>query len=221
MSTQPSPELVSLISAGPFGAAVAHHLSNLRKDVSETPWAEGPIQPAMARVTILAAWRPLPLLCEQLDELSFQWQRPFVPVMTESAVLRIGPVVVPGRGPCWHCWEQRSRQHSKWPAAEQDLREYYAANPQAGPRGYLEPFAVIAAARAAQIIEELDSSQEVPGYIWQIDMMTREIITSVVAGVHDCPRCGLHRSLPELGYEKMERELAYLWESGMRAGRGK
>ncbi len=220
MNTHALPELVSVISAGPFGTAIAHHLRNLREDVSETPLIEEQaIQPAMARVTIIAAWRPLSLLCERLDELSFQWQRPFVPVVAESVVLRIGPVVIPGRGPCWHCWAQRLQQHSKWPAAEQDLRQHYAANPKTGPQGYLEPFAMMAAARAAQIIEQLDSSQAVPGYIWQIDVMTREITTSVVTGVHDCPRCGLHRSLPELGYDKMKRELAYLWESGMPPGR--
>lgn len=209
---QTAPEGVHLLSVGAFGIAVARYLKAFRRDLWETVVTdESTVQPKIAHVTVVAAWRPVPKLCELVDELSFEWQRPFIPVMVESAALRLGPVVIPGRGACWHCWTARSRQHSELAPAQLALLQHYTSNPEAGPQGYLEPFAMMAAARIAQIIEELDSSAAIPGYVWQIDMMTRAINTSMVVGVHGCPRCGIDRLARELGFAEMQRELSYLW----------
>src|SRR6267154_3990380 len=136
MTTQPSPEIVSLLHAGPFGCATARHLKTFRTDVYETPVTEElAVQPTISRVTVVAAWQPVVQLCERLDELSFRWRRPFITVTMESAMLRVGPTVIPGLGPCWHCWMQRSRQHSDWTAAQSALQQHYASNPHSGPQG--------------------------------------------------------------------------------------
>lgn len=206
------PESVHLLSVGPFAKAVAGWLKTFRHDVIETALTdEHAVQPGIARITVVAAWRPVSGLCELLDTLSFEWQRPFVPLIVESSILRMGPVVMPGRGACWQCWQQRARQHSEWALAQSALLQHYASAPQAGPQGFLEPFAVMAATRIAQVIEDLDSQSAMPGFIWQIDMLSRAITTAVAIGIHDCPRCGLHQPLAELSFAAMQRDLAHLW----------
>ncbi|MGH9898091.1 MAG: TOMM precursor leader peptide-binding protein [Pyrinomonadaceae bacterium] len=216
-------EPVHLLSVGTFGRVVADYLRMFREDISETAAEDYKLLLSetrktwpIARITVIAAWRPVLELCELLDDFSHEWQRPFVPLVLDAKALRLGPVVIPGRGSCWHCWSRRLNQHSAWTNAEAALLQHYKSNPDSGPRGYLEPFAMMAATRIAHIIDALDSSQAMPGHIWQIDMMTREITTSTVVGIHDCPRCGLHRPAPTRSFAEMQSELAYLWTHATR-----
>jgi bacteriocin biosynthesis cyclodehydratase domain-containing protein len=215
MEQSQSIQPVHLLSVGAFGQAVAAYLRSLRTDVVEMVVSNDTVPlPEMwpvARAGIIAAWRPVPHLCELLDDLSYTWQRPFVPLVLDSTVLRLGPIVIPGAGSCWGCWAQRFRQHSERPQEQAALWRHYASHVDSGPRGYLEPYALMAATRIAQTIDELDSSKAVPGHIWQIDMMTRVITTSKVVGVHDCGRCGLHRSPSARSFAGMQQELGYLW----------
>ena len=164
----------------------------------------------IARVMVIAAWRPVPNLCEWLDEFSYERQRPWLPLMLEFNVLRLGPIVVPGAS-CWGCWVKRYRQHVAWPNEISAVLQHYCSHADEGPRGYLEPFAMMGATQIHRVIDELDRASATPGYIWQIDMMTRKITTSRVIGVHDCPRCGLHRSPATRSYLEMQMELTHLW----------
>jgi bacteriocin biosynthesis cyclodehydratase domain-containing protein len=159
----------------------------------------------------------VPSVCELLDRRCHEERRPFVPLVADAAVLRLGPIVVPGHGSCWGCWLRRFKQHAQWPAQRAALLQHYAARPDAGPRGHLEPFALLAAARLSEVIDGLDASCELAGRLWQMDMLTRDVVTSVVVGVHDCPRCGLRRSPPLRTVEELRRSLAYLWD-GERLG---
>ena len=206
---------VHILSVGDFGQAVATHLKALQPDVVETVVKNDTVpMPEMwpaSRVTVIAGWRPAPNLCELLEELSYRWQRPFIPLFQVSSVLRLGPVVVPGEGPCWSCWIQRFRQHAEWPEAEAALLEHYARHAEAGPRGFLEPFAVMAAARLSQTLQQLSAKDPIAGQIWQIHMLTREITTGQMVGVHGCPRCGLHREPSVRAFATMREDLAYLW----------
>jgi bacteriocin biosynthesis cyclodehydratase domain-containing protein len=212
-----------LLSVGAFGKAVGRHLKNLRSDVVETV-VTGDIVPMPEvwpkyRLSIVASWRPDPNLCAMMEELSYESQRPLIPLIVESTVLRLGPVVVPGQGSCWSCWIQRIQQHSDWREAQSSLLDYYANHPEAGPRGYLEPFAGIAAARLTEVIEDLDSSGKGAGYVWEIDMMSREIETRTAIGIHDCPRCGLHKNAPTRSYSDLQQDLGYLWPDLSQEGR--
>lgn len=210
-----SDNLVHLLYAGAFGKAVAGHFRKFRNDVTEAGIAaEIEVDRALwppARMTIVASWRPLPKFCDKLDELHHELKRPFIPLIVDSTALRLGPVIIPGQGPCWRCWIQRSRQHAEWTNAQVALMKHYAEQPEAGPQGYLEPFAVIGAARLAQTVAEIDGSSARGGAIWQIDLLSREILTSTVVGVHSCSRCGLHRPEITRTVDQIKKELEYLW----------
>lgn len=213
-----NPDRIHILSAGAFGHAVASHLASIRADVSETVVA-GNVVPLPetwppSRMNVLASWRPAPALCELLEQEAFSRTLPFIPLMLDSTALRLGPVVLPGEGCCWMCWAKRWKHHAEWPEAHAALMAHYGATPEAGPKGYLEPFALLAAARLSELIEDVDSLKASGGYIWQIDMMTREITTSIALGFHNCPRCGLHRDATQRSYATLRQDLAYLWAQG-------
>jgi len=211
-----SKESVHVVSVGAFGRAVAHHLHTFRSDVVETQIenaAEPGAWPA-TRMNVVVSWRPVRELCEAADRISHDWQLPFVPLIMDAKILRLGPIVIPGCGSCWNCWVRRSLQHGSWPYRRLLVSDYYATHPEAGPQGYLDAFALMAAARVSQTIDELDSGAALAGNIWQIDMLTREITLSRVVGVHDCPRCGLHLPAQSRSYDEMQQHLGYLWNEG-------
>ena len=206
---------VHVLQVGPFGNAIAEYLTTLREDIVGTsvnndilPLPE--VWPA-SRMTVVVSWRPAPTLCELVDELSHQWRRPFIPLVLESTEMRIGPVVVPGSGCCWRCWIRRQRQHASWPEARLALQEHYASHPQSGPKGYLAPFARMGAARLSVMIDEIDAEMDLAGTIWQINMLTRRITTSMAVGVHGCPQCGMQRPEATRSVSALQNELAYLW----------
>lgn len=212
---QSSSDPVHLISVGPFGEAVGGHLRTLRVDVSETVVTAERTPPSdewpSARVRIVVAWRPVPSLCKYLDEFSYQRQQPFVPLILDSTLLQLGPLVMPGRGCCWDCSARRSLQHAGSPTAQSALWEYYDANCGAGPRGYLEPFAMMGAAMIGKTIDALDDSAAVPGSIWRIDMLTRKMNTSRAIGIDGCSRCGSGRPAASRGFTGLQDQLSYLW----------
>jgi len=196
------------VTAGAFGRAVGVHLQTLLGDALDgiDDAVEGCPR---ADVHVLAAWRPMPALCEQFDRLSHERRRPFVPLTVDGAVLRLGPVVVPGRGPCWSCWSRRAKQHAA-PAIGRGRD--VAAQDSAGIEPSTEPYALLGAARIVQTIEALQQRASIAGHVWQLDMTTREITTTTAVGVHDCPLCGLHRRHETRTVSDMRRHLAHLWQ---------
>ncbi|HWG50624.1 MAG TPA: TOMM precursor leader peptide-binding protein [Candidatus Acidoferrales bacterium] len=164
-----------------------------------------------SRLNVMVSWRPAPTFCELLQELSYKWKKPFVPVVVEALKLQIGPILIPGQGSCWTCWARRSRQHSDWSWPRSVMMQHYAQNAGDGPAGYLEPLVMVAAAKLCQTIDDVDFSSANPGFVWQIDMLTRQITTGKVVGIHDCPRCGLHRPALTRSFAAMQQELSYLW----------
>lgn len=205
-----------LICVGPFARAIAQYLKMVCPLVTETHVDDTVPSPSTwpnARLNVLVAWRPVPDLCDLLNRISYELRRPFLPVIQDLAVLRVGPIIAPGHGPCWHCWITRWRQHSGWTKERSSVLDYYRAHRTAGPQGYLEPFAKMAATLIAQTMASIESSTAIPGYIWQIDMITRSVSTAVVVGVHDCSWCGLGRPKETRSFAALQEQLSFLAES--------
>ncbi len=204
-----------VLSVGPFGRAVAEALNGLLPGVIETRVEENysahPASWPTAQVHLLAAWRPVPRLSRACDEMSHAWRTPFIEAVMETPNLRVGPVVVPGAGACHACAERRALQHSPRPDEHRALREYYDANPQQGPQGFLPAFAEIAAVRLAQFLRQLKSDPaSVAGQVWRMNTIHRETVSSKVVGVHGCPRCGLKRDEAMRSFAALRREVADL-----------
>lgn len=209
------PKVVCLLAVGDFGRAVARHLKSLRDDVLEESLPDDSVSLVdswpIARAYVITSSRPAPKLCGLLDRVCHAYRRPFVPLILDSKTLVLGPIVLPGSSSCWTCWSKRCLQHARWPAVHKTLLEYYSSDGNSGPEGYLEPLALLAAARVSQTLGELDSSDVAPSSVWQMDILTRKITTGTVVGVHGCPRCGLQRPEETRSVAALQEQLTYLW----------
>jgi bacteriocin biosynthesis cyclodehydratase domain-containing protein len=194
---------------------VVRHLRSLRNDVVDTDVSDNlfplPATWPASRMMALVSWRPILELSEMLNEISHARRISFIPAIQDLTAIRIGPIVLPGSGPCWNCWITRWRQHSGWTQERMALSQHYATHPEAGPGGYLESFAGMTACRLTEVIGSVDSNEARPGSIWQVEMLTGEVSTGLVTGVHDCPFCGLGRSRSARSVGELKTSLAYLW----------
>lgn len=208
---------IQLISVGAFGRAVARHLKLYCPHLVEVAWtANESLDPSTwptSDLQVIASWRIMPSLCNFLDEVSYASQRPLVPIIIESSTLRLGPIVFPGEGGCWHCWESRSRQHAKFQQERSVLWQFYEEHPDIGPGGFLEAYASIGAAQVGNVIQSSKILRQAAGQIWQLDLFTREVSTGYLTGVDGCPRCGLNRDLGTRTYAGIREELGYLWNN--------
>ena len=200
---------------GPFGYAVAERLRDLCTDV-EVAGAPGTfVRPRMPepRLNLLVAWRRVPPAEREFDEEAFRTGQPWLPVTLDHPVLEIGPVVVPGTGPCHACYRGRMAQHDPARAFRATVDAHYDENPSAGPDGYLPSTALLAAAAVADVIDRLrtDPAGEA-GRIRQIDVPTQGMWSGRVVGVHGCPRCGLGRDETTRSYDRLPALLKGVWE---------
>jgi bacteriocin biosynthesis cyclodehydratase domain-containing protein len=189
---------VALVGVGQFGERVCATLA------SECAGAEefgtcGPAIPAAfssgVSTVVLALWRPCPQLCEMADELSFRYLVPWLPVIMEHPVIRIGPLVLPPNGPCFSCYTRRRAQHDLQQWATAVLQQAYDHDQGCGPRGYLPHHARMAAALAHRALDALvtaepqrEATQEA-GEITTIRLVWGDLRVSHLTACHDCDRC--------------------------------
>jgi bacteriocin biosynthesis cyclodehydratase domain-containing protein len=168
-----------------------------------------------ADVFVLAAWRPVPHLCRLFEEISYASRTPFIPITMEPPHLQVGPVVAPGFGACYTCFEKRVLQHSVRRDAETALRHFYESHRNSGPKGFLVPFAEIAAARLIQILSMLQTDPvSVGGAVWRFDTMTRRVVRGETVGIHGCIRCGLGTDEERRSFSLLHSELERLFPVG-------
>ncbi len=205
---------IHVVSVGPFGRAAARQLKTFCPNIVEMEWSENcridQESWPESDVQVITSWRMVPSLCRYLDEISHKRTRPLIPLVVEFPTLCLGPIIIPGESGCWHCWEQRVQQHTKFRPERSALVQFYEENLDVGPNGYLEPFALIAAAQIANIIRSNKTLQQVAGHSWQLDLFTREVSTGFLVGVDGCPRCGLNRPLSTRTYAEMSTALGFL-----------
>lgn len=186
-----------VIAAGEFGHAVATELAAVWPSTSVTSapglriWtAELPV----ADLYVLAAWRPIPTLAAILDDVAHAWRVPWLPIVAEHPLVRIGPTVVPGAGPCYGCFRGRLRQHSLSPEVDRVLDSVYQYRPEPGPSGYLPSTATLVAMAAADALEAcVRAPDREAGRVRQYDIVAQRATTGRAVGVHGCARCGLQR----------------------------
>ena len=205
---------IHVISVGAFGEAIALILKEFFPGLQET---RSEAQSQLTAVTcpqaqfhIIAAWRMTSGLCHLLEDICYQQKTSFISAMLNGTLLQIGPVVVPGMGACYTCYEKRFFQHSPLQSLQCEIYKYYDMHPEQGPQGYLPAFADIAVAKIVHIMNTLDTDPiQVAGQIWQWNTMTLEGINSSITGIHACPRCGLQRDETKRSYEEMRQTLSH------------
>ena len=186
--TPDPPAPVAVAGTGPFGTRCAELLAaglpgSRTLDASEIT-ATFATRPG---AVVLALWRPEPGLCEAADELAFRHRVPWLPVVMEHPVIRVGPVVRPPVGPCFGCYARRRAQHDGQPWATAALRAAYDRDQACGARGYLPHHARLAAAVAHTMLHPgavpLDT-------VSTIRLVTGGLSAGRVVACHGCARCG-------------------------------
>ncbi|MFB6521202.1 TOMM precursor leader peptide-binding protein [Streptomyces sp. NPDC056401] len=179
---------------GAFGERVATHISALTGSASTAARHDGTYSATWphARLRIVATWRHEPVLTSRLSELHTAFGTPWLPVVLEYPKIRIGPLIVPGEGPCHDCYLARRSQHDRSPVGTAALRASAAADPEAGVSGFTEGQAMVAAGLAVDLVQARGGEPHAvaPGRVLFYDVLSRALITDTVLGVHGCPRCG-------------------------------
>jgi bacteriocin biosynthesis cyclodehydratase domain-containing protein len=216
-----------VIGAGRFGAAVAEaivdHSPGTVVTLTDGDVAAGPagapgLLPGVpgllpgATAHLLAAGAAMPGYATVLDRVAFERRVPWLPVIVEHPLLRVGPAVVPGAGACYSCWRRRLRQHAVAPDIDAALERTSLAAGGDGPAGHLPAVARLAAAVALDVVGRLARRETAEaGRVRQLDLLTRRLTTGAAVGVHGCPRCGLGRDEPARSHRQLLADLAEVW----------
>lgn len=196
--THPANPQVMIGGIGEFGRRVVGFLSAWLPEAQEFDLDSGisAAFSAEADAVVLASWRPEPELCEVADELSFRTLVPWLPVIMEHPVIRIGPFVRPKAGPCFGCYARRKAQHDPQPWITAAVDAGYRRDQDFGARGYLPHQARMAAALAHETVGEGRGSFHGQGVrpvegavVTTIGMVTGGLQANPVVACHSCDRC--------------------------------
>ncbi len=182
---------------GEFGERVAGFLSGWLPEAEEYKVADGLAAAfsAASAAVALALWRPEPDLCELADELSFQYQIAWLPVIMEHPVIRVGPLVDPAAGPCFRCYSRRRAQHDRQPWITATLYAGYRRDQAWGSGGYLPHQARMASAVALKALADhaiapaSRRDDDRLGEVATIGLMAGGLTVNPVIACHNCDRC--------------------------------
>ena len=196
--TPAEPQSAALVGIGQFGERVCKILASEFDGYKKFGAAGAAIPDAFssgAGAVVLAMWRPYPQLCQMADELSFRHLVPWLPVVMEHPVIRVGPLVVAPTGPCFGCYMRRRAQHDLQRWATAVLQDAYEHDHGCGPLGYLPHHARIAAALAHSALGAAAASGPRPepaqqaGEVTTIRLLGGDLRVSQVISCHDCDKC--------------------------------
>ncbi|MBT2365426.1 TOMM precursor leader peptide-binding protein [Streptomyces sp. ISL-10] len=195
---------------GDFGERVAGHLEtmtggpSLRADVRGRWSAEWP----HTGLRLVATWRHEPALLDRVARVHSACRTPWLPIVHEYPVIRVGPLVVPRGGPCHDCYLKRRAQHDRSPSVTQALRASLAADPDSGVSGFTDAQARMAAALATDLVHRYRTSTGArPGRVVFYNVLTRTLVGDTVVGVHGCGECGTPPH-PDDGWRHLAADLA-------------
>ena len=197
MTTDASPKFVHLLSVDAFGDQVGVHLSQLSPSTVVLFKQVHEFRHAASRswFAIVAASHPVPDICDRLDELFFQLEIPWIPVIHEQGGISVGPLIKPGAGACFGCYCKRLAQHAIDADVIDVVSNFYRRQPGAGPPGFFPPAASFAASIIAEIVDLLargDLSRV--ALFCRFNFLNFETTAGKVLGIHGCDRCGRKRN---------------------------
>ncbi|WP_330323593.1 TOMM precursor leader peptide-binding protein [Streptomyces pseudovenezuelae] len=194
-----------VIATGGFGEHVGRVLSALRPGTEVLPVSQlrraagefdGPV--------VLAAWRPEPALFQELDSLAHETGRNWLPVVLESATVRIGPLIRPFHAPCFRCYRRRRAQHDLQSSISLLLTERYDRDPSCGPGGFLPHHARAAAAVAAGYADGAAGTGT--GLVSTVRLREWGVDAHRVVPWHDCEHCAVGPA-DERGLQRLKSAL--------------
>lgn len=179
-----------ILFEGKFGAAVSRILRDECGNVETMPLSQyrvAELDRCRPDFVAVALWRPYDRECRALDHACWRAGIPWSSAWLFEGAILCGPLVTPGRGPCFGCFRRRWLTHQRSPERELCLLEAYDREPTLGPEGYCAPMARLA---AASLLKDTRDSVTAPGRLIKVDLFGGNVTETRVIGVHGCPVCG-------------------------------
>ena len=187
------PKKINVIALDIFGDAVLKHLKLVLDNGASriTRVVDVPTVKCDAENTyIIISGKPVTAYCLEIEERCHTSGAKLLPVTIETSILQVGPLVIPGRTPCWECCDQRLTSQHAFPQERTLLAEFYAREPQHHSLGFMPYTAMIAAHRIAHELESLNKNGEADCGIWRMNIYTRDVSIAGYIGRHGCKKCG-------------------------------
>nr|WP_269440676.1 TOMM precursor leader peptide-binding protein [Micromonospora tarapacensis] len=132
---------------------------------------------------ILAAWRETRAEARTIDaDEAVPW---WLPVIMAHPRIRVGPVFGPNLPGCYDCLLDRVLAADEQAHLTRALWDLYDRDPTAGPLGYLEHHAGVAAALATMLIGRDDAARR---QILYYDVLDGTLRAEAFVPSDDCPR---------------------------------
>lgn len=192
MRTAAARPVTAYLPQGQFGHAVVHRLARPQDVVLPVDHALVPYADRL----VLVADADRVALREALDDLSFTRSLPSLGLELTPTELRCGPLVVPGRTACYHCYARRRQQHGYRPLPE-DLEPL--------PQGYARHHVVLGAGLISLALGVLDREGPVDGgepgpddatgadglggQVWTVDLVTGMTSLARTIATDRCETC--------------------------------
>ncbi|MEU8813739.1 TOMM precursor leader peptide-binding protein [Actinoplanes sp. NPDC048796] len=177
----PTVRVISALGVGAFGRRVAADLPATPAGDLGTAFASRP------DVVVVALWRPSPALCDEADRMSFGTGTPWLPVILDHPVVRIGPWIAPPAAPCFDCCRRRRAQHTMHGDKSAMLHEAYDRDPALGPSGFLPHHARATAATVRLLLRRV---ADLAGRVVTLQPDGPRLTADPVAPMPGCARCG-------------------------------
>ncbi|MEU6084217.1 TOMM precursor leader peptide-binding protein [Streptomyces sp. NPDC047108] len=194
---------------GEFGERVARHVEHMTGSPSQRADLAG-LQPAAwphTPLRLVATWRLEATLLHEVARLHQACRTPWLPVVHEYPVIRVGPLIVPGQGPCHDCYIRRRAQHDRASTGAAALRASLASAADHGVSGFTDAQARIAAGLALDVVDQEDpASGHRAGLVLFYDVLSRSLVADTVVRVHGCADCGTPPH-PDDGWEHLAADL--------------
>lgn len=177
------------LTEGTFGEAVGG-IIEATTDAPHMPLrvALGGISAVLSQQNFVAvaSWRRSDRELDELDEACFAAGVPWCCSYLIEDRLVTGPLVIPGSGPCYHCFRRRYLCHHPAPERELRLQRAYDRDATVGSRGFAPPMAWMA---ASMLIAASNADRGKAGQLMEVNLFDGGVLDTRVVAVHNCPRC--------------------------------
>jgi hypothetical protein len=190
---------------GPLALEITQQIIKLQSDITYSAIDQTNFLPYIDQVELIyvISDNPCVKFCKKINDYCSEKNNiSFIPIIVDQPFLTIGPIRLSKTDSCYHCYIERTMQHSPTPIVTERVWDFYEKNPNTYPLGHhpSEP-STIANLIVGHSMNEFES---IKGKLFQLNLITREIIPSQVISVHGCKRCGLGRDEKTRGYEELQ-----------------
>ncbi|WP_434315437.1 TOMM precursor leader peptide-binding protein [Leifsonia sp. P73] len=189
---------VHFLAGDDFGAAVAAELSRsgcverMQSESFEVPPSRWP----SALVQVVSTRDDSSSEIDRVDELAFNLDRPWLPVVMRPRAFRVGPLVVPGVSGCYRCFRRRQYQHGRLNQTDKKVESLRRTDRDVPVSGFLPGHVSLAAHLVRADVETALSgrTESRAGRLTVVRWLSLGVSAGRLTRVDGCDRCGAVRS---------------------------